>query len=94
MLRGEMIVMVKCRGEEAGNMLMRRTRRSTHNDRGALVNVHDYVHRCCLDKGKARLSFDRPIECRACRFKKKNCLIALANRDSPSIPQSRGVPYM
>ena len=27
-LGGEMIVVVKCRGEEAGNMLLRRTRRS------------------------------------------------------------------
>ena len=39
---GDMLVMVKCGGEEAGNMLLRRTRRSTHNDRGALVNVHDH----------------------------------------------------
>ena len=30
-LGGEMIVVVKCRGEEAGNMLLRRTRRSAHN---------------------------------------------------------------
>ena len=42
---GEMIVVVKCRGEEAGNMLLRRTRRSTHNNRQALVNVHDDAHR-------------------------------------------------
>ena len=40
MLRGEMIVMVKCRGEEAGNMLLRRTRMSTHDHRRAHVNVH------------------------------------------------------
>ena len=29
---GEMIVVVKCRGEEAGNMLLRQMRRSTHNN--------------------------------------------------------------
>jgi hypothetical protein len=40
-LGGEMIVVVKCRAEEAGNMLLRRTRRSTHNNRRALDNVHD-----------------------------------------------------
>ena len=28
---GGMIVVVKCRGEEAGNMLLRQTRRSIHN---------------------------------------------------------------
>ena len=49
---GEMIVVVKCRGEEAGNMLLRRTRRSTHNNCRDLVNVHDDMHRCCLGKGK------------------------------------------
>ena len=38
---GEMIVVVKCRGEEAENMLLRQTRRSTHNNCGTLVNVHD-----------------------------------------------------
>ena len=49
---GKMIVVVKCRGEEAGNMLLRRTRRSTHNNRRALVNVHDDSHQCYLGKGK------------------------------------------
>ena len=45
MMGGEMIVVhVKFRGEEEGNMLLRRTRRSTHNNRGALVNVHDDAH--------------------------------------------------
>ena len=48
-MEDEMIVVVKCRGEEAGNMLLRRTRRSTHNDCGALVNVHDDAYHCCLD---------------------------------------------
>ena len=54
MMGGEMIVVhVKFRGEEEGNMLLRRTRRSTHNNRGALVNnVHDDTHRCCLGTGK------------------------------------------
>ena len=50
----EMIVVVKCRGEEAGNMLLRRTRRSahnncwtrrlTHNNLWSLVNVHDDLY--------------------------------------------------
>jgi hypothetical protein len=39
-----MIIVVKCRGQEVENMLLRRTRRSTHNNRGALVNVHDDAH--------------------------------------------------
>ena len=51
---GEMIVVVKCRGEEGGNMLLRRTRRSAHNNRRALVNAHDDAHRCCLGKGKTK----------------------------------------
>ena len=51
-----MIVVVKCRGEEAGNMLLRRTRRSTHSNCGALVNVHDDAHRGCLGKGKSRFT--------------------------------------
>ena len=55
---GGMIVVVTCRGEEAGNILLRRTRRSTHNNRGALVNVHDDAHRCCLGKGKTRFTLD------------------------------------
>ena len=33
-----------CGEEEAGNMLLRRTRRSTHNNCGTLVNVHDDAH--------------------------------------------------
>jgi hypothetical protein len=36
---GGMIVVVKCRGEEAGNMQLRRTCRSTRNNCGALVNA-------------------------------------------------------
>ena len=66
-LGGEMIVVVKCRGEEAGNMLLRRTRRSTHNNRWSLVNVHDDSHRCCLGKGKTHFTLDCPMEC--CEFK-------------------------
>ena len=62
-LVGEMIVVVKCRGEEARNMQLRRTRRSTHNNRRALVNVHDDAHRCCFGKGKARFTLDCPLEC-------------------------------
>jgi hypothetical protein len=31
MMGGEMIVVVNCRGEKAGDVLLRRTRRSTHN---------------------------------------------------------------
>ena len=57
---GEMIVVVKCSGEEAGNMLLRRTRMSTHDSCGALVNVHDDVHRCCLSKGKVSLLLITP----------------------------------
>ena len=60
---GEMIVVVRCRGEDAGNMRMRRTRRSTHNNRRALVNVHDDTHQCCLGKGKTSLTLGCPIEC-------------------------------
>ena len=43
---GEMIVVVTCREEEAGNMLLRQLRRLTHNrgNHGALVNVHDDMH--------------------------------------------------
>jgi hypothetical protein len=36
MMGGDMIVMVKCEREEAGNILLRRTRRSTHNDPKAI----------------------------------------------------------
>ena len=64
MMGGEMIAVVKCRGEKAGNILLRRTRRSTHKNRGALVNVHDDTHSCCLGKGKSQLTLDHPIECR------------------------------
>jgi hypothetical protein len=67
---GEMIVVVKCSGEEAGNMLLRRTRMSTHDSCGALVNVHDDVHRCCLVKGNARFTLDCPIECHMFKLKK------------------------
>jgi hypothetical protein len=45
-------------------MLLRRTRRSTHNICGALVNVHYDTHCCCLGKGKARhfqVTLDQPI---------------------------------
>ena len=39
---GEIKVKVKCGGEKAGNMLLKRTRRLIHNNHGALVNVpHD-----------------------------------------------------
>ena len=61
----------KCRGEEAGNMLLRRTRRSTHNNRPALVNVHDDAPRCCLGKGKTRFTLDCTMECRAFKLKKE-----------------------
>jgi hypothetical protein len=44
----EIIDVAKCRGEEAGNMLLRRTCSSAHNKCGALVDVHDDSHRCCL----------------------------------------------
>jgi hypothetical protein len=54
MMGGEMIVVVKCRGEEAGNMLIISIK-STHNNHGTLVNMDDDAHRCCLGKGKARL---------------------------------------
>ena len=67
---GGMIVVVKCKGEEAGNMLLRRTRRSNHNNCGALVNVYDDAHCCCLGEGKARFTLDRTIECRVFKFKK------------------------
>ena len=65
----EMRVVVKCRGEEAGNMLLRRTRRSAHNHSQTLVNVHDDTHRCCLGRGKCKTRFtlDGPKEC--CEFK-------------------------
>ena len=90
---GGMIVVavVKCRGEETGNMQLRQTRRSTHNNCGALVNVtrHDDVHYCCLGEGKARFTLDCPIEC--CAFKSLSH-IALAKRNAQSIPQSCGVP--
>ena len=95
-----MIVVVKCRGEEAGNMLLRQTRRSTHNNRRALVNVHDDAHpsRCCLSKGKVRFSLDRTIECRrAARLnlkKAKKCESSCAGKPAlnvQSISQSRGV---
>jgi hypothetical protein len=36
MMRGEMIVVVKCRGEEAGHVLLRQTRRSTITIAGLL----------------------------------------------------------
>ena len=61
----EMIVVVECRGEEAGKMLLRRTRRSAHNNRRTLVNVHDDAHCCCLGKDKTRFTLDGPMECRA-----------------------------
>ena len=67
---GEMIVVVKCRGEESGNMLLRQTRRSTHNNCRALVNVHDDTHHCCLGKSKTRLTLDCPMECCVLKLKK------------------------
>ena len=45
MMRGEMKVMVKCRGEEAGNMQLTLSRRWTNHDnyrdRGALLREKD-----------------------------------------------------
>ena len=67
---GEMIVVVKCRGEEAGNMLLRRTRRLAHNNCLALVNVHDDAHHGCLGKGKTRFTLDGPMECSVFKLKK------------------------
>ena len=66
----EMIVVVKCRGEEAGNMLLRQARRSTHNNRQALVNVHDDVYHGCFGKGKTSFTVDCPIECQLFKLKK------------------------
>jgi hypothetical protein len=67
---GGMIVVVKCRGEEVGNKQLGQTRRLTHNNCGALVNVHDDTHRCCLGEGKTCFTLDCPIECRAFQLKK------------------------
>ena len=61
-------VMMKCIGEEAGNMLPRRTRMSIHDYLRDLVNVHGDSHSCQLRKGKDRLTFDRPIECSVFRL--------------------------
>ena len=76
-LGGETIVVVKCRGEEVANMLLRRTRRSAHNNRRALVNVHDDAHRCYLGERKARFTLDHdcPIECH--EFKLEKVLVRL-----------------
>ena len=78
---GGMIVVVKCRGEEVGNKQLGQTRRLTHNNCGALVNVHDVAHRGCLDEGKSRFTLDCPIECRAFNFKKSESYCA-----PPSVP--------
>ena len=67
---GEIIVVVKCRGEEAENMLLRQMCRSTHNNLRALVNVHDDSHCCYLGKGKTRFTLDCPMECSAFKLKK------------------------
>ena len=59
-LGGEMIVVVKCRGEETGNMLLRQTNRSAHNNCQALVNAHD----------ETRFTLDCPMECLVFKLKK------------------------
>ena len=74
-MQGEMIVVVKCKGKEVGNMLLRRTRRLTHNNGRALIDMHYDAHRCCLGKGKASFTLDRPVECRAFKLKKIRCVL-------------------
>ena len=40
---------------EGGNMLLRRTRRSAHNNHRALVNVHDDAHQSRASKSLLRM---------------------------------------
>jgi hypothetical protein len=58
-----MIVKMKCREEDVGNMLLWPTRRSTHVmawpwlARGSWVNVYGGTHSCLLGKGMIRFYF-------------------------------------
>jgi hypothetical protein len=84
MVKRDMIVMAKsqpecqCGGEEEGNMLLRRTRRSTYNNRGPCHGVN-----VLLSKGRDCLTFDHESPHRMRHFETLKSLnrIALSNRN-------------